>query len=1202
MDIIDIVLSKKYTDESIKGITGALAGKNCTIKSATKADGVTTVVFAWTADDGTEKTTTIQVNDGAKGDIGIGIDNVTINANSHLIVTLSDGSTIDAGLIQGGSGTDDYEDLINRPKIEGVDLIGNKTFEDLGVASATDLAQTDGHLQDLADLVGDKVNLPMPNETVVNNIEYVDTKVDGLIDDNVTGLTKTFSSDKIAKTFATLEEVNERIPQYEIMPTATESCGGQVVQFIGTSTSDYTHGYFYECVSEGSGYIWKNIGVQAIPVNLSELTNDSGYITVNVDNLVNYYLKTETYSQAEVDEIIGKLNRLTTEIVTALPTENISTTTIYLIKVGETNNYTQHMYIGDAWADLGSTTIDLSGYVSKQQLITTLADYVKSTDLQAHVDNNTVHLTIEDRDNLTNLLLDEHNHGNKTILDGILQAQVDNWNEAFTDKHTHDNKTVLDGITSTKVSDWDSAKTHADSAHAPSNAQENVIETVKVNGTALTPSNKAVNIDLSDYAKTADVNDSISTLQTDKADASDLTAHTGDSVIHVTAENKTLWNTVSNKVNKEDGKALLADTDKTNYDDAVTKAHTHENKEVLDGITSDKVTYWDNKSEFSGSYNDLNDKPTIDAELSNTSENAIQNKVVTKEINKLYSDISFNDFDTATDGISFTDAEDGNMIVTDWTKNLLNPTVETCEVNGVTCTNNGDGTYTLNGTVNKNSVLNFVSRDSSRNFIKKFIGKKLKFIYIINEVEQLGKSYMCIGQSLSEDWKKWGGQIDNGKSQTIYDNIVGIVCDLHMFAGDVFNNVLIKPMLTTDLNATYDDFVPYGGYEIKTCGKNIVQNTLTNETINGITSVLNPDRSISFNGTASAVAIFAFAPKALKTFWNNCKGDVKLLGCPTDSPGTSSHYLQIWTPNGKTFVDDGKGIVIKESDRVGIPFGNIAIIINAGRTVSNLVFKPMLTTNLDATYDDYERYIESTVHIDSTTEFPLFGLKSFDGETNIISPANVKCVYPTNESGKGVLDSLYNKDKMLTEQNKSLEVLGKCKNLLNPTLRTVTQDGITCTDNGDGTYTLNGTCSVDSPKTTIILTSESMKIDEDVKFICCTQSGSSDKFRASVDYDDGTYSVDYGEGTLLSKGKTITKISIIVSNGATVNNLLFKPMLTTNLNATYDDFVPYTGDGETLASDVAEIKNDLGGLSFSASGTTLSITDGTNTWTLEANS
>lgn len=446
-------LSKSFTNNSIKGITGALAGKNCTIKSATKADGVTTVVFAWTADDGTEKTTYIQVNDGAKGeigdkgDIGVSIDNVTINVNSHLIVTLSDGSTIDAGLIQGGGGTDDYEDLINRPKIEGVELIGNKTFENLGVASATDLAQTDGHLQDLADLVGDKANLPMPNETVVDNIEYIDTKVDGLIDDNATGLTKTFSSEKIITTFATLDEVNERIPQYVIMPTATDACAGQVAQFIGTTTSDYTHNYFYECIQTESGYTWKNTSVQAIPVNVSDLTNDSGFITVNTNSLINYYLKTETYSQAEVDEIVGKLNRLTTEIVTELPTENISTTTIYLVKVDETNNYTQHMYIGGQWADLGSTSIDLSGYVSTQQLTTALADYVKSTDLQAHVDNNTVHLTTEDRDNLTNLLLDEHNHANKTILDGILQAQVDNWNEAFADKHTHDNKTVIDKFT-----------------------------------------------------------------------------------------------------------------------------------------------------------------------------------------------------------------------------------------------------------------------------------------------------------------------------------------------------------------------------------------------------------------------------------------------------------------------------------------------------------------------------------------------------------------------------------------------------------------------------------------------------------------------------------------------------------------------------------------------------------------------------------
>ena len=79
-------------------------------------------------------------------------------------------------------------------------------------------------------------------------------------------------------------------------------------------------------------------------------------------------------------------------------------------------------------------------------------------------------------------------------------------------------------------------------------------------------------------------------------------------------------------------------------------------------------------------------------------------------------------------------------------------------------------------------------------------------------------------------------------------------------------------------------------------------------------------------------------------------------------------------------------------------------------------------------------------------------------------------------------------------------------------------------------------------------------------------------------------------------------MAFVIYNGAVTDGMIIKPMLTTNLSATYDDFVPYTGDGETLASDVAEIKNDLGGLTFSASGKTLTITDGTNSLTLGANS
>lgn len=71
--------------------------------------------------------------------------------------------------------------------------------------------------------------------------------------------------------------------------------------------------------------------------------------------------------------------------------------------------------------------------------------------------------------------------------------------KAIADLISHIGNTVSH-ITSTERTNWNAAKSHADSAHAPSNAQVNVIETVKVNGTALTPSSKAVDITVPSYS------------------------------------------------------------------------------------------------------------------------------------------------------------------------------------------------------------------------------------------------------------------------------------------------------------------------------------------------------------------------------------------------------------------------------------------------------------------------------------------------------------------------------------------------------------------------------------------------------------------------------------------------------------------------------------------------------------------------------
>lgn len=63
--------------------------------------------------------------------------------------------------------------------------------------------------------------------------------------------------------------------------------------------------------------------------------------------------------------------------------------------------------------------------------------------------------------------------------------------------HDHANKEVLDGITANLVSEWNTGYTHSQSSHAPSTAQENVIEHISVNGNVVTPSEKTVDIVIS---------------------------------------------------------------------------------------------------------------------------------------------------------------------------------------------------------------------------------------------------------------------------------------------------------------------------------------------------------------------------------------------------------------------------------------------------------------------------------------------------------------------------------------------------------------------------------------------------------------------------------------------------------------------------------------------------------------------------------
>lgn len=96
ISVVTKAISGKYTDNSIKGVSGVLAGKNCTITNTTfDTDGNSVVTFTWTADDGTKRNTDLIVSKGvdAKQIKGIVID----KTDNHLKITLDDDTVIDAG-------------------------------------------------------------------------------------------------------------------------------------------------------------------------------------------------------------------------------------------------------------------------------------------------------------------------------------------------------------------------------------------------------------------------------------------------------------------------------------------------------------------------------------------------------------------------------------------------------------------------------------------------------------------------------------------------------------------------------------------------------------------------------------------------------------------------------------------------------------------------------------------------------------------------------------------------------------------------------------------------------------------------------------------------------------------------------------------------------------------------------------------------
>ena len=141
-----------------------------------------------------------------------------------------------------------------------------------------------------------------------------------------------------------------------------------------------------------------------------------------------------------------------------------------------------------------------------------------------------------------------------------------------------------------------------------------------------------------------------------------------------------------------------------------------------------------------------------------------------------------------------------------------------------------------------------------------------------------------------------------------------------------------------------------------TTGKNLLENTATSQTINGVTFTVNNNKSITCNGTATANTIF----RTVQTPDFPDNEDMLFTGCPVG--GSSSTYqLQYSNNRDKAFQDMGNGIVIQKMDYNTYPNTYVQIRIVEGYTCNNLTFYPMirLATIEDDTYEPYTGGIPS---------------------------------------------------------------------------------------------------------------------------------------------------------------------------------------------------------------------------------------------------
>lgn len=137
---------------------------------------------------------------------------------------------------------------------------------------------------------------------------------------------------------------------------------------------------------------------------------------------------------------------------------------------------------------------------------------------------------------------------------------------------------------------------------------------------------------------------------------------------------------------------------------------------------------------------------------------------------------------------------------------------------------------------------------------------------------------------------------------------------------------------------------------------NICPNIVNTQVINGVTVTVNSNKTITLNGTANAFTVINISGNILSLLDHDTT--YRLVGAPANA-STSSFYIYMgYQPgNSSLGVDDGNGVNFSLS-QTQVTYTSVAcyLVIMQGTSFSNNVIKPMITTDLNVTYDDFVEY------------------------------------------------------------------------------------------------------------------------------------------------------------------------------------------------------------------------------------------------------